>query len=160
MTDTNETQDLNAQQPTTPLPAAHGAPPTAPPYPPAQPPIASEPPPPAHGVHAAHQVSNAAIAAMILGAVFFALLAFGVGWSARGAALRFQAVHGGYGQSQGYGVPGGPGMRGYGGQGQQPGGRGYGRGRRGMMGGQSQLPEGHPGLQGQPTTVTPNGFYQ
>jgi len=148
MTDTDETQDLRAHQHTTPLPPTQGAAPAAAPYQPA--PIGPVPPPPAHGLHAAHRVSNGAIAGMVIGALFFALLAFGAGWSARGAALRFQAFHGGYGQTQGYGVPGGPGMRGYGGQ-------GYGRGRRGMMGGQGQVPQSP---QGQPTTTTPNGFYQ
>jgi hypothetical protein len=77
---------------------------------------------------------------MVLGAVFFSMLAFGAGWTARGAAARFQAFHGRQGIAQGYGAPG---MRGFGGsgQGQLPPGHpntGRGSGRRGMMGDQGQ----------------------
>jgi hypothetical protein len=129
MTDTNKTPEPTpAETPTAPLPPMHEAAPAPAAVPTAQatPPYAEYPvaPAPHHGLHVPHQVSEGAIAAMVIGAVLFAMLSFGVGWTARSVAFGFQAQRAGM-MGQGYG-------RGFG---DAQGERGFRHGRRGMMGG-------------------------
>ena len=174
MTDTNQTPEptpaeaQTAPMPTTPQAesAAYAAPPayaTAP-MPEAAPPVHH------HGVHVAHRVSEGAIVVMVVGALLFGLLSFGIGWAARGAAARFESQRAGmmgqgYGQGQNglpFGHPNvgggrrgmmrGQGNGGYGnGQGYGQGGQGYGQGygQDGQGWGQ-----GNPGTSA-PATGTP-----
>ena len=138
MTDTNQTPETNpAETPTAPLPTAPEAAafPDAVPVTDTNPPLYAEHPPVTHhGVHVPHQVSEGAIAAMVIGALLFAALAFGVGWTARGAVARFQVQRAGMmgqGYGQGYGTlpPGHPNI-------------GGGREGRGMMRGQGYGQQG------------------
>lgn len=173
MTDTPPTPDVAPDEaPTAPMPPVDTVPADVPSAAAAPAQTPSAPRPHHHGAHVQHPMSEGAIVAIVVGALLFAVLAFGMGWSARGLALRAQFAHrgammgqqfggqgygrfhgqGGYGQGQGYGQVPGQGQggygQGYGGQGQ---GYGHGYGRRGMMGlgqpGQtpgSQPPTGAP----------------
>jgi hypothetical protein len=147
MTDTNQTPEPTAAEtPTAPLPTAPEPAPaynTAPPA--AAPPFGAEPPLHHHGMHVPHRVSEGAIAAMVIGTLLLAVLAFGIGWAARGAATRFQDQRAGiagqgYGQSFGN-IPGHQGL----GRGMMRG-QGYGRGNGGQGYGYGQ---GGTGQQGQ-----------
>jgi hypothetical protein len=117
-------------------------------------PVPGDPP---IGLHAPRRASEGAIAAMVIGSLLFAMLAFGAGWTARGIAQRVQLAHGGAMMSQqfggGQGFSGRPGAQGFG--------QGYSResrrgfGQRGRMGltpnGQAPSMPGQP--QNQPQTV-------
>ena len=151
MTDTNQTPEPT---PTAPLPATPQAEPVAyaaPAADAAAPMPGATPPAHQHGVHVAHRASEGAIVAMIVGALLFGLLSFGIGWTARGAATRFQSQRAGM-MGQGYGqdfnsIPGHQGlggrrgmMRGQGNGGSGQGSQGYGSGQGGQGYGQ-----GNPG---------------
>ncbi|HEY5541403.1 MAG TPA: hypothetical protein VIL41_08120 [Coriobacteriia bacterium] len=160
MTDTNQTPEPTpAETPTAPLPMAPETAPVTNVVPPAH---AEQPAPPAphhHGVHVPHKVSEGAIAAMVIGAVLFAMLSFGLGWTARGVALRFEAQRAGMmGQAYGRGFGGVQGAPGFG---QRRGGmmRGYGQGRgQNPSNGWQGVPNGAPGYSAPngsaPTTST------
>jgi hypothetical protein len=125
-----------------------------------QPAATTWPPEAPEPVAASHSAQPAAIIAIVAGALVVVALAFGIGWTARGALDRTQAFHsrgfalsgqapngmpggGGFGRD----FPGGPGGPGGQGMGQgmpgNPGyrhGNGYGRGMRGWGQSPSQAP--------------------
>ena len=164
MTDTPDTPPTNpAENPTAPLPPP-GTYDTAPVAPPVAAAAAPYTPPlrPTHGPHIPHRASDGAIAAMVIGALLFAALAFGLGWMARGVALRVQLARGGVmmgrqfdqspGGGQGYGQGDGQGY----GQGDGQWGQGNGSGSSGQGYGQGygyRHLHGGPGMMG----TTPNG---
>lgn len=159
MTDTNKMPEPTpAETPTAPLPPTPEAAPVAGTVPPA---YAGQPAPAEphhHGVHVPHRVSEGAIAVMVIGAVLFAMLSFGLGWTARGAALRFEGQRAGMmGQSYGHGfggTQGAPGFR-HGRGGTM---RGYGQGQGGQGQGWQSAPGGGTGFSAPngsvPTTPT------
>jgi hypothetical protein len=152
--------------PSNPEPAPAEAP-TAPLPPVDVPPAATQAPTPTWtvpgespmGPHAPHRASEGAIAAMVIGSLLFAMLAFGAGWTVRGVAQRVQFAHGSAMMGQpfggGQGFSGGPGS--YGGPGAQGFGRGSGRGFHhglGLRGRMGMTPNGQtPSLPGQPPNV-------
>jgi hypothetical protein len=93
---------------------------------------------------------------MVIGALLFAAFAFGVGWMARGAVLRFGAQRGammgqGYGRVPGYGQNQGYGQRGRGWCGNGQGSSQYDQGNGQYD--QGQLPPGHPDIGGDDGTT-------
>jgi len=171
MTDTNQTPEPTpAETPTAPLPPTPEATATA-----DTAPMASSVPPtyaqqpataaPHHGAHVRHQVSDGAIAIMVIGVLLVAMLSFGVGWGARSAALRFQVQRAGMmGRGYGQGFGGAQGLRGYhhGRGGMMGGGYGYGGGQGQYGQGQTQVPlygpdggYAPPSGGAVPTTTTP-----
>ena len=160
MTDTPETPATNpAVDPTAPLPPTNPNDTFAPPPPvsPAGAPYGM-PPHPIHEPHVRH-ASEGAIVAMVVGALLFAVLAFGVGWTARGAALRIQIARGGVmmGRQFNRGPGGGQGYgQGYGQWGQGDGsGQGYGDGQGSRRGYGHRF--GRRGMMGTPNGPLPNG---
>lgn len=132
MTDTNQTPEQSAADtPTAPLPTAPAT---------ASVP-AAEPPTHPHGIHVHHPVSEGAIVLMIVGALFFGLLSFGVGWHAHVAVTRFQAQHTRM-MGQGFGQKGYGSFKGRGGAKMRRNGQCFGQ----NQGSGLQLPPGHPDI--------------